>query len=127
MSRVAVLNRIATRAIQQIILMMNNTRLLNKPNAVVYIDDVFVYLTGNHHDVGLSGDRGDFYRRKLAEQIFLNCAIQGIDHCNVVTVVRAAADLENASRLALAGELPHDSVEIDYVMLDILRKIAGID
>lgn len=71
MSRVAVLNRIATRAIQQIILMMNNTRLLNKPNAVVYIDDVFVYLTGNHHDVGLSGDRGDFYRRKLAEQIFL--------------------------------------------------------
>ena len=127
MSRVAVLNRIATRAIQQLILMMNNTHMLNKPNAIVYIDDIFIYLNGHHHDVGLSGDRGDFYRRKLAEQIFLNCAIQGIDHCNVVSVVNAAIDLEKVSRLALAGELPDESVDIDYVMLDILRKIAGID
>jgi hypothetical protein len=46
-----------------------------------------------HEDVGMSGDRGDFYRRKLAEQIFLNFGISGVNHTNVMVLVESAINL----------------------------------
>uniref|UniRef100_A0A0L8IBD5 Uncharacterized protein n=1 Tax=Octopus bimaculoides TaxID=37653 RepID=A0A0L8IBD5_OCTBM len=125
MTRAAVLNRIATRVIQRLILMMNETHMLIPPNSVKNIHDVLLYLSGGHEDVGMSGDRGDFYRRKLAEQIYLNFAIQGIDHYNVIAVIKAAIDLEEISKLVMFGELSEENIAIDDRMFSILARISG--
>lgn len=125
MTRAAVLNRIATRVIQRLILMMNDTHMLIPPNSVKTIHDVLLYLSGGHEDVCMPGDRGDFYRRKLAEQIYLNFAIQGIDHYNVITIIKAAIHLEEDSKSVMFGELPDDYIAIDDRMFSILARISG--
>jgi hypothetical protein len=63
-----------------------------------------------HEDVGMSGDRGDFYRRKLAEQIFLNFGISGVNHTNVMVLVESAINLEKTTRRLMSeGALTRDA------------------
>lgn len=89
-----------------------------------------MYLQGNHADVGLSGDRGDLYRRKLAEQMYLNFRIQGVDHNNVMVVVAAALGLEKQTRGILSdGASNRDlapPILIDDQVLNILARIADV-
>ncbi|GAB1602732.1 hypothetical protein Ahia01_000553200, partial [Argonauta hians] len=125
MTRAAVLNRIATIAIQRLILMMNDTNMLIPPNSVKTVNDVIYYLKGKHIDIGLSGDRGDFYRRKLAEIIYLNFAIQGVDHINVLSIVNAAVHLEKVSRMILLGRMREQDIDISDRMFSVLSKISG--
>jgi hypothetical protein len=49
----------------------------------------------------MSGDRGDFYRRKLAEQIFLNFGISGVNHTNVMVLVESAINLEKTTHAVI--------------------------
>lgn len=94
------------------------------------MDQVLVYLRGLHDDVGLSGDRGDFYRRKLAEQIALAFAIDGVNHNNVDIIVETAIQLERKTRQILTncalnpGSVPPFDVSED--IMDILSRIAEI-
>ncbi|KAL3869814.1 hypothetical protein ACJMK2_042448 [Sinanodonta woodiana] len=129
MAPITTLNRIATVASERIILMLNNTEMV-KDVRLKSMNDVLRYLNGQHDDVGLSGDRGDFYRRKLAEQMYLNFSIQGVDHTNVVSVVEAVIMLERETRNTFANSKQSrdwaPSVQIDETILDILTRIAGI-
>mmetsp|Transcript_26747 Transcript_26747/g.43017 ORF Transcript_26747/g.43017 Transcript_26747/m.43017 type:complete len:125 (-) Transcript_26747:77-451(-) len=123
------MNRIAQVACERIILMMNNTELV-KERRLSSMDQVLSYLTGKHDDVGLSGDRGDLYRRKLAEQIFLAFAVDGIDHNNVTVIVESAILLERETRRILMGSansrFSAPGVNIDEQVLNILARIAEI-
>lgn len=108
---------------------MNNTELV-KERRLSSMDQVLSYLTGKHDDVGLSGDRGDLYRRKLAEQIFLAFAVDGIDHNNVTVIVESAILLERETRRILMGSansrFSAPGVNIDEQVLNILARIAEI-
>lgn len=116
-------------ACQRILLMMNNTELLSIPR-LSSIDEALMYLQGLHADVGLSGDRGDLYRRKLAEQMYLNFRIQGVNHNNVVQIVAAALDLEKQTRRILSDAASNRDVAppilLDDQILNILAKIADV-
>lgn len=116
-------------ACERIILMMNNTGLV-KERRLSSMNQVLTYLIGRHDDVGLSGDRGDLYRRKLAEQIFLAFAINGVDHNNVVVIVESAIQLEQETRRILMGSantrFSAPGVRIDEQVLNILARIAEI-
>lgn len=109
--------------------MMNNTRLL-KEKRITSMDEVLVYLQGYHDDVGLSGDRGDFYRRKLAEQIFTTFAIDGVTHRNVMAVVEAAISLNReTSRILKMSARDREwgpVINIDDGILNILARIADL-
>lgn len=108
---------------------MNNTGLV-KERRLSSMNQVLTYLIGRHDDVGLSGDRGDLYRRKLAEQIFLAFAINGVDHNNVVVIVESAIQLEQETRRILMGSantrFSAPGVRIDEQVLNILARIAEI-
>ncbi|XP_048761119.2 uncharacterized protein LOC125670160 [Ostrea edulis] len=129
MAAVTAMNRIAQVACERIILMMNNTGLV-KERRLSSMDQVVTYLIGNHDDIGLSGDRGDLYRRKLAEQIFLAFAVDGVDHNNVVVIVEAAIKLERETRRILMNSADTrysaPGVKIDEQVLNILARIAEI-
>uniref|UniRef100_K1QDU1 Uncharacterized protein n=2 Tax=Magallana gigas TaxID=29159 RepID=K1QDU1_MAGGI len=129
MAPVTTMNRIAQVACERIILMMNNTGLV-KERRLSSMNQVLTYLIGRHDDIGLSGDRGDLYRRKLAEQIFLAFAINGVDHNNVVVIVESAIQLEQETRRILMGSantrFSAPGVRIDEQVLNILARIAEI-
>uniref|UniRef100_A0A0B6ZZE4 Uncharacterized protein n=1 Tax=Arion vulgaris TaxID=1028688 RepID=A0A0B6ZZE4_9EUPU len=76
MMPVSTMHRMALKASEKIILLMNNTNMLTRHYRLTSMNDVLIYLTGNHEDQGMPGDRGDFYRRKLAEQMFIHYSIQ---------------------------------------------------
>ncbi|XP_033738339.1 uncharacterized protein LOC117325930 [Pecten maximus] len=129
MAPVRTMNRIAQVALERIILMMNNTKLI-KERRISNIDQVQTYLRGNHDDNGLSGDRGDFYRRKLAEQIHINFNVSGVTHSNIEAVVDTAIQLERRTRALLSGSAFNTqtapSISVDDPILDILSKIADV-
>ncbi|XP_060082687.1 uncharacterized protein LOC132561978 [Ylistrum balloti] len=129
MAPVRTMNRIAQVAIERIILMMNNTKLI-KERRISTIQQVQTYLRGNHDDIGMSGDRGDFYRRKLAEQIYVNFNVSGVTHSNIEVIVETAIQLEKRTQALLAGcafnTNAAPSVQIEDPILDILSKIADV-
>lgn len=88
------------------------------------------YLLGNHDDIGCNGDRGDFYRRKLAEQIYVNFRVHYITHMNVLDLVYSIIKLEHDTRLALekygANRCSAPFIHIDSQVLDVLARIADI-
>ena len=129
MAVITQLNRIALVACERIMLMLNNAEMTKK-RRMASMEDVLTYLKGEHDDVGLCGDRGDFYKRKLAEQLHLNFAVEGVTHNNIMSVVEAAIVLERETRQALQGSAisrvraPH--VSIDDTILNILSRIADV-
>lgn len=127
---VSQLNRIALVAMERFILMMNNTLLLTKHHRLANIYEVVDYLLGNHDDVHCNGDRGDFYRRKLAEQIYLNFGVHNITHDNVFNLVRDTIQLESDTRFALAecgySRNAAPPIEIDSQVLDVIARIADM-
>lgn len=129
MAPVRTMNRIAQVAIERIILMMNNTKLI-KERRLSSIEQVQTYLRGNHDDVGMCGDRGDFYRRQLAEQIYLNFNVRGVSHSNIEAIVDTAIQLERRTRAILSGSAFNTqaapSIQVDDPILDILSKIADV-
>ena len=108
---------------------MNNTEMC-RIRRLENIDQALVFLAGNHDDEGKSGDRGDFYRRKLADQMHVTFAVEGVSHNNVQSVVEAAIVLERETRKALADSAKSrevaPSVDIDETILDILARLADI-
>lgn len=129
MSVITTLHRIASVAIERIMLMMNNTEMC-KIRRLENIDQAVLFLTGKHDDEGKSGDRGDFYRRKLADQMHVTFAVEGVTHNNVLSVVEAARILEFETRKAL-GESAKTrdvapNVEIDETILNILARLADV-
>ena len=88
------------------------------------------YLLGNHDDVHCNGDRGDFYRRKLAEQIYVNFGVHYVTHDNVLNLVRDTIQLEADTRqvLAVCGGKRDDvpPINIDPQVLDVLARIADM-
>ena len=129
MAVITQLNRIATVACERIMLMMNNAEMTKK-RRMTTMEDVLTYLNGERDDVGLCGDRGDFYRRKLAEQLHLSFAVEGVTYANIMSIVEAAIVLEQETRQALQGSAisrtraPH--VSIDETILNILSRIADV-
>jgi len=129
MTVISALNRIASVAIERIMLMMNNTgmclirRLSN-------IQEALLFLQGKFDDPKLPGDTGEFYCRKLADQIHVQFAVDGVTHYNVLTVVEAAIVLERETRKAMSrGACNRDSapsVDIDETILNILARIADV-
>ena len=110
-------------------LLMNNTQMV-KNRRMTCMDDVMLFLSGNHDDVGLSGDRGDFYRRKMAEEIYTAFAVHGVTHGNVMTVIMGAIDLERETRMIIeeggCDRSKAPPVNIDNTVLDILARIANL-
>ena len=129
MAVITQLNRIALVACERIMLLLNNSEMTKK-RRMESMSDVLTYLKGEHDDVGLCGDRGDFYRRKLAEQVHLSFAVEGVTHNNIMSVVEAAICLERETRQALQcsaisrASAPH--VSIDETILNILSRIADV-
>ena len=129
MAVITQLNRIALVACERIMLLLNNSEMTKK-RRMASMADVMRYLKGEHDDVGLCGDRGDFYRRKLAEQIHLNFAVTGVTHNNIMSVVESAIVLEEETRQALQcsaisrQRAPH--VSIDETILNILSRMADV-
>ncbi|KAK7100637.1 uncharacterized protein [Littorina saxatilis] len=127
---VSQLNRIALVASERFILMMNNTQLLTRNHRLASINEVVDYLLGNHDDFGMSGDRGDFYRRKLAEQIYTNFGIHNITHTNIMNLVYDTIKLEESTRLALAQcgieRTWAPPIQVDPQVLDVLARIADM-
>ncbi|VDI55508.1 Hypothetical predicted protein [Mytilus galloprovincialis] len=122
------MNRIAQLACERFLVLMNET-LLIKEHRLSNMSQVLKYLNGMHEDVGMSGDRGDFYRRKLAEQIYLKFGISGVNHTNVIVLVESAISLERASRQLMSeGGLTRDAppIDIDETVLDILARLADM-
>lgn len=115
-------------ACERFLVLMNNT-LLIKEHRLSSMNQLLKYLHGMHLDVGMSGDRGDFYRRKLAEQIFLNFGISGVNHTNVMALVESAINLEKTTqRLMSEGALTRDApgVGIGETILDIVARLADM-
>ena len=109
--------------------MLMNQTLLVKEHRLSSMHQVLKYLNGLHDDDGMSGDRGDFYRRKLAEQIFLKFGISGVNHTNVMVLVESVINLEKSTRnLMSEGGMTRDapSIEIDETVLDILSRMADM-
>lgn len=129
MSVITTLHRIASVAIQRIMLMMNNTEMC-RIRRLENIDQALMFLSGQHDDNGLSGDRGDFYKRKLADQIHVQFAVEGVNHNNVLSIVEAAIVLERETRKALGQSAKSramaPSVDIDDTILNILSRIADV-
>ncbi|XP_060584549.1 uncharacterized protein LOC132740623 [Ruditapes philippinarum] len=129
MAVITTLHRIASVAIERVMLMMNNTEMC-KIRRLDNIEQALIFLAGNHDDEGMSGDRGDFYRRKLADQMHVAFAVEGVTHYNVFSVVKAAIVLEQETRKALAESAKSRDVapyvEIDETILDILARLADI-
>ncbi|XP_076440852.1 uncharacterized protein LOC143280153 [Babylonia areolata] len=127
---VSLMNRIAIVAIERFILMMNNTLLLTRNHRLANIYEVVDYLLGNHDDVGCNGDRGDFYRRKLAEQIYVYFGVHYVTHDNVINLVRDAIQLESDTRLVLAqcglNRTSAPPIQVDDQVLDVLARIADM-
>ncbi|KAL8571666.1 hypothetical protein ACOMHN_056622 [Nucella lapillus] len=127
---VSLLHRIATVGIERFILMMNNTLLLTRHHRLANIYEVVDYLLGNHDDVDCSGDRGDFYRRKLAEQIYVLFGVHYVTHTNVLSLVRDTIQLESDARHALAQCGTHRQtappIPVDDQVLDVLARIADM-
>ena len=94
------------------------------------INEALLFLSGKHDDVGLSGDRGDFYKRQLADQIHVTFGVEGVTHDNVVSVVEAAITLEKETRQALRNSAQSrysaPVVDIDENILNILARIADV-
>ncbi|CAL1529839.1 unnamed protein product [Lymnaea stagnalis] len=130
MMPVSTMHRMALKAQENIILLMNNTRMLTRHHRLASMNDVLVYLTGNHEDQGMPGDRGDFYRRKLAEQLYLHYAIQNIDHTNVLTLVEGLLRLEQDCRKILSSLACHRSeappINVDGQILNVIARLANI-
>ncbi|XP_048255897.1 uncharacterized protein LOC125382067 [Haliotis rufescens] len=126
---VSTLHRIALVSCERILLLMNNTRML-RHTRLSTMDDVLLYLNGMHDDVGLSGDRGDFYRRKLAEELYTTFSVHGVDYTNIDAVVAGAIDLERQTRFILAESGRRRDrappVHYDEQVLDILARIADM-
>lgn len=116
-------------ALEKIMLMMNNTNLI-KERRITNMAQVQTYLRGCHDDVGMPGDRGDFYRRKLAEQIYIHFNVEGVTHTNIEVVVDTAIQLEKRTRQILSGcafnTQSAPSIQLDDPILDILSKIADV-
>lgn len=129
MAVISTLHRIASVAIERILLMMNNTEMC-RIRRLRSIQEVLLFLNGNHADAGLPGDRGDFYRRKLADQMHVTFAIEGVTHNNVMAVVETAIVLENETRKVLEKNAKDrhvaPNVEIDETILNILSRISDI-
>eukprot|EP00745_Piridium_sociabile_P043111 TRINITY_DN87568_c0_g2_i1.p1 TRINITY_DN87568_c0_g2~~TRINITY_DN87568_c0_g2_i1.p1 ORF type:complete len:154 (-),score=37.75 TRINITY_DN87568_c0_g2_i1:77-538(-) len=126
---VSLLNRIAIVAIERFILMMNNTLLLTRHHRLANIYQVVDYLLGNHDDC-VVGDRGDFYRRKLAEQIYLNFGVHYVTHQNVLNLVRDTIQLEADTRHVLSRcgvqRSTAPPIPVDDQVLDVLARIADM-
>ena len=122
-------NRIARVAMERVMLMLNNTEMCKK-RRLTNIQDALVFLTGQHDDVGLCGDRGDFYRRQLADQIHVTFAIEGVCNNNVVPMVEAAILLEKQTQAILSnsanGRYEAPMINIDEDILNILARIADV-
>ncbi|GFN95029.1 hypothetical protein PoB_002153500 [Plakobranchus ocellatus] len=130
MMPVSTMHRMALKACEKIILLMNNTRMLTRHHRLHCMNDVLVYLTGNHEDQGMPGDRGDYYRRKLAEQIYIHFSIQNVDHTNVLALVDGLLRLEHDCRMTLANcgakrdQAP--PINVDSQILNIIGRLADI-
>ncbi|KAL4236521.1 hypothetical protein ACF0H5_004907 [Mactra antiquata] len=129
MAVITTLHRIASVALQRIMLMMNNTELC-KIKRLDNVDQVLLFLSGQHDDNGLSGDRGDFYKRKLADQIHTTFAVEGVTHKNVQSIVEAAIVLERETRNVLGQSAKSralaPTVDIDETILNILSRISDV-
>ncbi|GFR89799.1 hypothetical protein ElyMa_006134400 [Elysia marginata] len=130
MMPVTTMHRMAVKACEKIILLMNNTRMLTRHHRLSCMNDVLIYLTGNHEDQGLPGNRGDFYRRKLAEQIYVHYSIENVDHTNILTLMEGILMLEQECRMTLAScgtrrdQAP--PINVDCQILDIIGRLAGL-
>jgi hypothetical protein len=130
MMPVSTMHRMALKASEKIILLMNNTELLTRHYRLASMNDVLVYLTGNHEDQGMPGDRGDFYCRKLAEQLYVHYGIQNIDHYNVLAFVEGLVGLEHDCRSILCqfacqrAEAP--PITVDGQILDIIGRLTDL-
>ncbi|KAH3779489.1 uncharacterized protein LOC127842911 [Dreissena polymorpha] len=129
MSVVTALNRIASVAQERILLMLNNTGMC-AIRRLANIREALMYLEGKFDDPKLPGDTGEFYRRKLADQLHVTFAVEGVTHTNILSVVEAAIILERETRRALADSAKSrfvaPSVEIDETILEILARIADV-
>jgi hypothetical protein len=121
MAAIAHLHRTASVAIEHIILMMDDTERC-KIRPLENIQQVLVYLNGNHEDEGKPGDRGYIYRKLLAKQIQATCDVQGVSHDDVLSIVNAAIDLQRKTSEALRTK--SGDVEIDMTMQPILERLA---
>jgi len=125
-----IMHRISIKATEKIILLMNNTTMLTRHHRLSSINEALIYLTGHHEDEGMPGDRGDFYRRKLAEQIYLHFHIHNIDHTNIMNFMESLIRLECESRQVLSV-YGHQRTEappicVDSQVLDIIARLADI-
>ena len=73
MAVITALNRIATVAIERIMLMMNNSELV-PIRRLSNIQEALMFLQGKY-DSERPGDTGDFFRRKLADQLHVTFAV----------------------------------------------------
>ncbi|XP_005111200.1 uncharacterized protein LOC101845736 [Aplysia californica] len=130
MMPVSTMHRMALKACEKVILLMNNTRMLTRHHRLASMNDVLVYLTGHHEDEGLPGDRGDFYRRKLAEQLYVHYSLQNVDHSNVLSFVDGLLRLERDCRFVLSergcrrSEAP--PINVDGQILDMIGRLADV-
>lgn len=78
----------------------------------------------------MPGDRGDFYRRKLAEQIYLHYSIQNIDHINILALIEGLLRLEHDCRAILSAQACQRStappVNVDGQILSVIGRLAEI-
>lgn len=126
MSVITTFNKIAVTASERITLSMNETEMYE--HKLSDIRKVLSLLKGEF-EADLPGDTGDYFRRKLANQLHLTYAIDGLTHNNILPVVESAIILEEATRRVLTkstkrAEAP--SIEIDDTILDILTRISGV-
>jgi len=127
---VATMHRMALKASQKLILLMNNTTLLTRHHRLTSMNEILVYLTGHAEDEGMPGDRGDFYRRKLAEQLYHHFNIYNVDHTNVLDFVCAVVRLEHETRNALTrcprmpDAAPH--INVDDQVLDMVGRLSNV-
>ncbi|XP_052777164.1 uncharacterized protein LOC128214638 [Mya arenaria] len=129
MSIITALNRIASVAMERIMLMLNNTELCTI-RRLSNIREALMFLQGKFDDPKLPGDTGEFYRRKLADQIHVTFAVEGVTHDNVLSVVEAAIVLERETRRTLSTSAysreTAPPVDIDETILNILTRIADV-
>lgn len=128
MAVVTALNRIATVAIERIMLMMNNTQLCPL-RRLSTIQEALFFLQGKYES-SLPGDTGDFFRRKLADQLHVTFAVDGVTHDNILSIVEAAIILEQETRRVLASSAKSrdvaPKVDIDETIINILARIADV-
>ena len=85
---------------------------------------------GHHEDEGMPGDRGDFNRRMLSEQIHHHFHIYNLDHTNILQFIDGLICLEKDCRMILSrlgGEkLNVPPVRVDDQILDIVGRLADV-